>query len=183
MIKSFIVMLILIGTGSSILERSHFKTRTLLKPAYSIGSMSKWGTSKGSRGGMPKSGIPGCGKSWSRTMEPNHLLASGSWAVRGWLQCTHQLQDPWGQPHAQVQKGKARPTQSCECFRLILVCNKKAHLIFTLLLGSVWGLKVWKIGIEKITMPCFFTCALSTTSHITEIMYPFFVGSRNISWQ
>ena len=37
--------------------------KKIIAQTYSIGSMSKWGTSKGSRGGMPRSGIPGCGES------------------------------------------------------------------------------------------------------------------------
>ena len=180
MTKSSIVMLILIGTGSETLGR--IIRRSLLKPTR-LGRCQSEVLRRGQEEGYPSQGCLGVESPFSRMTKPNHLLASGSWAVRGWLQCTHQLQDPWGPAHAQGQKEKARPTQSYKCFGLILVCNKKAHLIFTLLLGSVWGLRVWKIGIEKITIACFFTCALSTTLHITEIMYPFFVGSRNISWQ
>ena len=183
MIKSFIVMLILIGTGSSILERSHFKTWTLLKPLTQLGRCQSEELQRGQEEGCPSQGYLGV-----ESPDP------GQWnQITCWHLGLEQFEDgcnvlincriPEGQPMPKGRKtkqGQHNPVSASDWF---WYATKKAHLIFTLLLGSVWGLKVWKIGIEKITRACFFTCALSSTLHIIEIVYPFFVGSRNTSWQ
>ena len=111
--KSSIVMLRLMGTGSVTL-RNVVKAKTVVKPPYWIGSMLKCGTSKGSRGGMPKSGIPEKAKLLQDDQTSDHLWASGSWAARGWQQCTRPLQGPWWPSRARGWKEKARPTQSCD---------------------------------------------------------------------
>ena len=77
--KSSIVMLRLMGTGSVTLRNVvKAKTVSLVKPPYWIGSMLKCGTSKGSRGGMPKSGIPEKANLLQDDQTSDHLWASGS---------------------------------------------------------------------------------------------------------